>query len=240
VACGPHQAPQRQGLGAQRREDNVIVHLFSAVRKTAQAPPVTGDTRSGHVFRASAVGLYCETHSSGTSSMAVSRSLGALVLLVGLGSAPFDPAPAQRDNGAASPDSTGVAGQLVDRHTHEPIRAGQVLVLGTPGTATTDSSGRFALSALTPGMYALEIHAVGYTPVTWLATIEARHLLRHDFELDPLPVALPEVLVKGTTRLPDRRVADFERRLHSGPRALATQHRIEHAKIGRASCRERV
>src|SRR5207253_2325772 len=154
VACGPHQAPQRQGLGAQRREDNVIVHLFSAVRKTAQAPPVTGDTRSGHVFRASAVGLYCETHSSGTSSMAVSRSLGAFVLLIGLGSALFDPAPAQRDSGAASPDSTGVAGQLVE---------------------------------------------------------------------------LPEVVVKGTTRLADRRFADFERRRQSGMGAFLTQDRIEHA-----------
>jgi len=161
--------------------------------------------------------------------MALSRSLGAFVLLIGLGSASFDPAPAQRDSGAASPDSTGVAGQLVDRHTHEPIRAGQVLVLGTPGTATTDSSGRFALSALTPGMYALEIHAVGYTPVTWLATIEARHLLRHDFELDPLPVELPEVVVKGTTRLADRRFADFERRRQSGMGAFLTQDRIEHA-----------
>ena len=159
--------------------------------------------------------------------MASSRSLGALVLLVGLGSAPFDPAPAQRDNGAASPDSTGLAGQVVDRHTREPIRAGQVMVIGTPVTATTDSSGRFALSALTPGTYALEVHAVGYTPVTWLATIEARHLLRHDFELDPLPVELPEVVVKGKTRLADRRFADFERRRHSGMGHFLTQEQIE-------------
>src|SRR5207237_232966 len=136
--------------------------------------------------------------------MASSRSLSAFVLLIGLGSAPFDPAPAQRDNGAASPDSTGLAGQVVDRHTREPIRAGQVMVIGTPVTATTDSTGRFALSALTPGTYALEVHAVGYTPVTWLATIEARHLLRHDVELDPLPVELPEVVVKGRTPLAER------------------------------------
>src|SRR5205807_4826675 len=47
VACGPHWAPQRQGLGAQQREDNVIVHRLAPVRKTAQPPPVTEDTRSG-------------------------------------------------------------------------------------------------------------------------------------------------------------------------------------------------
>src|SRR5256886_15305584 len=46
VACGPHRAPQRQGLGAQRREDNVILHPFAQVRKTAQPPPVPEDTRS--------------------------------------------------------------------------------------------------------------------------------------------------------------------------------------------------
>jgi len=54
--------------------------------------------------------------------MASSRSLSAFVLLIGLGSAPFDPAPAQRDNGAASPDCTGLAGQVVDRHTRAPVR----------------------------------------------------------------------------------------------------------------------
>src|SRR2546430_9815721 len=62
VACGPHQAPQRQGLGAQRREDNVIVNLFSPGPKTAQAPPVTGDTGPGPAFRPSAAGLNSEHH----------------------------------------------------------------------------------------------------------------------------------------------------------------------------------
>src|SRR5207302_10804617 len=118
--------------------------------------------------------------------MASSRSLSAFVLLIGLASAPFDPAPAQRDNGAASPDSTGLAGQVVDRHTREPIRAGQVMVIGTPVTATTDSSGRLALSALTPGTYALEVHALRYTPVTWLATTAPPHLLLHYSQLNPL------------------------------------------------------
>ena len=158
-------------------------------------------------------------------------SLGAFLFVMGVGSAPLDPALAQRDSAAPSPDSTGVAGQVVDRHSHEPIHAGQVVVLGTPVTATTDSSGRFALSALTPGTYALEVHAVGYTPVTWLATIEARHLLRHDFELDPLPVELPEVVVKGRTPLAERRFADFDRRRHSGMGHFLTQEQIERSGV---------
>src|SRR5438309_10739847 len=101
-------------------------------------------------------------------------SLGAFLFAMGVGSAPLDPALAQRDSAAPSPDSTGVAGQVVDRHSHEPIHAGQVVVLGTPVTAATDSSGRFALSALTPGTYALEVHAVGYCRVSWRAPIADR------------------------------------------------------------------
>jgi len=154
-------------------------------------------------------------------------SLGAFLFLIGVGSAPLDPALAQRDSVAPNPDSTGVAGQVVDRHTHDPIHAGQVVVLGTHVTVTTDSSGRFALPALTPGSYAIEVHAVGYAPVTWLATIEARHLLRHLFELDLLPVELPEVVVKGKVPLSERRFADFERRRRSGMGYFITQQQIE-------------
>src|SRR5207253_7609248 len=107
--------------------------------------------------------------------MALSR--GALLLLLGLGCAPLYPALAQRDS-SATPDSTSLVGQVVDRHSHEPIHGGQVVVVGTRMIATTDSSGHFVLSPVTPGTYALEVRAVGYTPVTWLATTEARHVLR--------------------------------------------------------------
>ena len=156
-------------------------------------------------------------------------SLGALLFVVGLGSSPLDPALAQRDRGSPSPDSTNVLGQLIDRHTRQPIHGGEALIVGTRVTATTDSSGQFALSKLRPGTYALEVHAVGYTPVTWLLTVEGGQVVNHVFELDPLAVELPEVVVKGALPLSARRFADFERRRHSGMGAFLTQDRIEHA-----------
>ena len=156
-------------------------------------------------------------------------SLGALLFVVGLGSSPLDPALAQRDRGSPSPDSTNVLGQLIDRHTRQPIHGGEALIVGTRVTATTDSSGQFALPKLRPGTYALEVHAVGYTPVTWLLTVEGGQVVNHVFELDPLAVELPEVVVKGALPLSARRFADFERRRHSGMGAFLTQDRIEHA-----------
>src|SRR5947208_419006 len=92
-------------------------------------------------------------------------SLGALLFVVGLGSSPLDPALAQRDRGSPSPDSTNVLGQLIDRHTRQPIHGGEALIVGTRVTATTDSSGQFGLSMLDPGRYALASLGVGYGPV---------------------------------------------------------------------------
>src|SRR5947208_1243776 len=97
--------------------------------------------------------------------MASSRSLGAFMLLMGLGSSPLAPALAQRDRASPSPDSTNVLGQLIDRHTRQPIHGGEALIVGTRVTATTDSSGQFGLSMLDPGRYALASLGVGYGPV---------------------------------------------------------------------------
>lgn len=159
--------------------------------------------------------------------MALSRSLRPFVLLIGLGTAPFDPCLAQGDSSAPRPDSTSLLGQVVDRHTHQPIRSGDVAVIGTNITTTTDSTGRFAITRLRPGDYGLQVRAVGYTPVTWFLTLLPQQVLRRLFELDLLPVELPEVVVKGKIPLAERRFADFERRRHSGMGHFLTQEQIE-------------
>jgi hypothetical protein len=166
--------------------------------------------------------------------MALSRSprrprqhrIGALLLALGLGYAPLDPAPAQQDS-VASHDSTGVLGRLLDRHTHQPIRGGDIAVVGTKVATTTDSAGRFALGGLRPGDFALEIRAIGYVPVTLLLTLAPRQMLTPVIELEVLPVQLPEVVVKGKEPLANRRFADFERRRHAGMGYFLTQEQIE-------------
>src|SRR2546430_3871729 len=133
--------------------------------------------------------------------LASTGSLGAFMWLMGLGSSPLAPALAQRDRASPSPDSTNVLGQLIDRHTRQPIHGGEALIVGTRVTATTDSSGQFALSMLRPGAYALEVHAGGYAPLTWLLTVQGGEVLKPVFRLEPLAVELPEVGVDGAQPL---------------------------------------
>ncbi|HVH69295.1 MAG TPA: carboxypeptidase-like regulatory domain-containing protein [Gemmatimonadales bacterium] len=118
-------------------------------------------------------------------------------------------------------------GQLIDGHSRQRIKGAQVEVSGTTSTTTTDSSGNFTLSGLLPGSQTLQIRAVGYTPATWRLTLKPHHTLKHTFELEPLAVQLPEVVVKGKTPLAERRFADFERRRRSGMGYFLTQEQIE-------------
>lgn len=157
--------------------------------------------------------------------------LVSLLLGLCLGQAPLNSATAQQDGAArpASADSSAVIGRLVDGHTREGIRGAQVEIADARLTTTTDSSGNFALTGLVPGPQIISIRAVGYAPTTWRVALEPRQVLRHTFEMDPLPVQLPEVVVKGKTPLAERRFADFERRRQSGLGAFITQEQIERA-----------
>ena len=157
--------------------------------------------------------------------------LTTLLLGLCLGQAALDPARAQRDSSTPPPHSTGpdsstLFGRLIDRHSRGGIRSADVSVAGAKPT-TTDSAGNFRVTGLAPGSQTIEIRAVGYVPTSWRVTLEPRQVLQHTFELDPLPVELPEVVVKGKTPLAERRFADFERRRHSGIGYFLTQEQIE-------------
>jgi hypothetical protein len=152
--------------------------------------------------------------------------LTAALAFLYVGHAALHPAPAQQDT-AAGPDAGAILGQLTAGQTHDPVRSAQVTVSGTPFATTTDSSGLFTLAGIRPGIYVLEIRAVGYVTGTWRVPLKARQLLRHRFELDPLPVELPEVVVKGREPLALRRFADFERRRQAGMGYFLTQQQIE-------------
>jgi hypothetical protein len=149
-----------------------------------------------------------------------------VLLLFCLGHAGLNPVPAQQDS-AGGPDSSAIAGRLVARQTHEPIARARVAVIGTQLATTSDSSGQFALTGLGPGVFGLEIRAVGYATGSWRIPLKARQVLTHVFEMDLLPVQLAEVVVKGKQPLWVRRYADFERRRRSGMGYFLTQEQIE-------------
>ncbi|HMH81891.1 MAG TPA: carboxypeptidase-like regulatory domain-containing protein, partial [Gemmatimonadales bacterium] len=105
----------------------------------------------------------------------------------------------------------------------------QVALTGTTLALSTDSAGHFALTGLDSGLYVIDIRAVGYAPAAWHLVLKSRQVLRQLFQMDPLPVELPEVVVTGRQPLSARRFADFERRRQAGMGAFLTQERIERA-----------
>jgi hypothetical protein len=137
------------------------------------------------------------------------------------------PSAAAQHDSVAGPDSSAILGQLTARPTHEPVRGAQVAIVGSQLTTTSDSAGHFAFAGLRPGTYLLEIRAVGHASASWRVPLKARQMLTHAFELDLLPVELPEVVVKGRQPLAMRRFADFERRRHAGMGYFLTQEQIE-------------
>lgn len=151
-----------------------------------------------------------------------------LVVACCVGHAGLNPAPAQQSN-LPGPDSGAIVGGVIDRHTHDPIHGAQVALTGTKLAMITDSAGLFALTGLDSGLYVIDIRAVGYTPAAWQLMLQPRQVFRRLFQMDLLPVELPEVVVKGREPLSARRFADFERRRHAGMGYFLTQEQIKRA-----------
>jgi hypothetical protein len=131
--------------------------------------------------------------------------------------------------GARHTDSSAIVGQVTARQSHDPISHARVTLDGTPLETTTDSAGRFSLTDLDAGSVVIEIRAIGYAPASWSVALKPHQVVTHQFDLEPLAVELPEVVVKGKTPLSARRFVDFERRRHSGMGAFITQEFIERA-----------
>jgi outer membrane receptor for ferrienterochelin and colicins len=146
-------------------------------------------------------------------------------LLLYLALAPLIPASAQQDSTDATP--AAVMGQLVAHGTGLPIPGASVALTGTPLATKTDSLGQFALAGVVPGVFLVEIRAVGYATASWRLTLRPGKVLTHLFEMELLPYELPEVVVKGKQPLAERRFADFERRRRAGVGYFLTQEQIE-------------
>ncbi|MCK5146117.1 TonB-dependent receptor [bacterium] len=61
---------------------------------------------------------------------------------------------------------TALTGSVIDKKTGQPLRAVNVMVLGTTRGSSTDKSGRFSISNLPVGQYALRASRIGYKQET--------------------------------------------------------------------------
>jgi hypothetical protein len=123
---------------------------------------------------------------------------------------------------AAAQDRAAVmVGRVVNRESRAPVGGAIVVLVATGVTATSDSTGQFRYSGLSPGVHRFEVRAVGYEMSAWRVRLDAGEQLR-EFELDLLSYELPGVDVEAHGRL-----AEFERRRAQGMGFFFTRDEIE-------------
>jgi hypothetical protein len=115
--------------------------------------------------------------------------VAALVLAMGAAAAPH--------LGAAQ-GTAGIAGQLVDRASRQPLEGAAVTVLGTPLSLRSNSSGQFTGSGLKAGVYVLQVRALGYTPGSWVVELAEGETLPMVIELEANPITLTGVTVEAS------------------------------------------
>src|SRR5437588_6314037 len=130
---------------------------------------------------------------------AVSPSLSFLVLLCLL--LPLRAGRAQQvaeQGGSAAPETGVIAGAVIAQETGVALPEVRVSVLGTNLAATADRDGRFTIAQVPPGTYRLQARLIGYS-VAEVADIvvAAGQTVNASIRLQPLPVALQEVVVVG-------------------------------------------
>lgn len=94
------------------------------------------------------------------------------------------------------PSTAGLSGVLRDRVSRQPLAGASVNVLGTPVSLRTDSAGNFKSDGIRPGLYVLQVRALGYDPGSWMIELTPRETLFVQIEME-LIVTLQPVTVEA-------------------------------------------
>ncbi len=121
---------------------------------------------------------------------------GALALAI---VAVFQPGGAQ---GAAALAAQTIRGQFVDSVTRAPLSGAFLTLVDSGGSerarAITDVAGQFTLTAPEPGTYRLRSKRIGFRPYFSPAlTLHSGETTTYNAAVDPIPIALREVVVAG-------------------------------------------
>jgi len=126
------------------------------------------------------------------------RTLRRLLLACSLGAvAPYGPVVAQEA-------ATGlVSGTVLVAGTEAPLPGAQVALMGSDRRATTDARGRFVLGAVPPGVWRLQLRAIGYTPlIVPDVVVSSAKPVTVLVRLAPTPIDLSSVQVTASYFLP--------------------------------------
>jgi hypothetical protein len=148
------------------------------------------------------------------------RLVGALVLHVPSAEAPHDQPVASATGASAAPGGgvlTGsvLTGRVMGSDGSGPFAGAQVMVRGSNQTAVTNDSGQFTLRGLPAGSRTLEVHALGWEPVTMPVDLAQREPRQVTVPLEVKTAVLRAVVVTATLNAGLQRVG-FDSRKHMG------------------------
>jgi hypothetical protein len=112
---------------------------------------------------------------------------------------------------AASAQSR-LTGTILSAEARAPIAGARVAIPALALSATTDSSGRFALDGITGGEVFVLVRAVGFRPDTSLLEFAVREARELDISLAPVATVLDAVKVRGRQPEFSGKLAEFEER----------------------------
>jgi hypothetical protein len=127
----------------------------------------------------------------------------------------------------AQQHTASIVGHVIDRQTRTPVQGANVRLTWTGRSATADSTGRFELTDLVPGMGLLQARAIGYKIGSWAVTLAEGSILADTFELESVPVQLAELVVPGKPSTDWRSPEGFERRRHQGGGYFVTEQMLQ-------------
>lgn len=135
--------------------------------------------------------------------------------------------------GAGAQATSELSGRVTDRSTGKPIPNADVIVLATTRSATTDSSGRYLITGMLPGMYRMVVRAPNFPALQLRVAINGDNRTERSVALDSTAFgrlaaaqSLPAVGVTAEANDVPLRLMDFERRRHTGRGQYLTEKEI--------------
>jgi len=123
--------------------------------------------------------------------------------------------------------TAAIRGQAIEQGTRNPVFGARVTLVGTVKAASSDSGGRFAFEALPPGLYVVQVSAIGYTKSMYQVELGDGEVLDQVFELAPRVYGLEPMTVEAERRVAGRRFAEFRQRMARGIGAFITKEEIQ-------------
>src|SRR6266487_2727573 len=99
---------------------------------------------------------------------------------------------------AGAAQQGAIAGRVTDRVTQQPVIGAEVLVLGTNLGSRVGQDGRYRISNISAGQYALQVRLIGYATASQQVSVTAGQTATVDFAVSAAAVPLEAVVVTAT------------------------------------------